>query len=400
MVKSTVDIFAEGAVDGVYPGGQLAVSKECQRLVTASVGILGPGLEGTTNETVYDLASLTKPLATVILLGRAIEAGKVALSDPIRKYVPDVDPAVTIENCLDHSSGLPAHARFDNAIPPEVPLGSWDAWRAVVGMAAATRRGNPPGQFAVYSDIGYILLGAALEVIYRMPLSTVFMLQGTSLFFRDRRGAPALPVSPVHAPIAPTEGCRPGEVHDENARAMGAAAGHAGLFGTAAGVLRVAENLLLAYHGWTQGLLQPETVRRLWSPSKLKGSTWALGWDRPSATGSSTGNNWPANSVGHLGYTGTSLWIEPERALIVVLVTNRVCPTRANNLIRRLRPQLYDAAWSQWGKTARIARTRSAPGGRVVSGPGHQTDRTHSRAQSDTAAAPPIREPSRSRPPR
>jgi CubicO group peptidase (beta-lactamase class C family) len=151
-------------------------------------------------------------------------------------------------------------------------------------------------------------------------------------------------------PIAPTEGCLPGEVHDENARAMGGATGHAGLFGNAVGILKVAEQLVLAYHGWRLGVLKPETVRRLWLPSPVAGSTRTLGWDRPSPTGSSTGGRWPPNTVGHLGFTGTSIWIEPERALIVVLVTNRVCPTRANNMIRRLRPLLYDAAYKTWAK--------------------------------------------------
>jgi CubicO group peptidase (beta-lactamase class C family) len=275
------------------------------------------------------------------------------LDDPIGKFVPGVDPAITIERVLDHSSGLPAHSRFDETLPPEIPRGSWDAWRQIVGQAAQIRRDTAPGQCAVYSDIGFILLGAALEVMHGMPLSTAYALLGTPLFFRDKRGPPALPAFRPHSPIAPTEeGVEPGDVHDENARAMGGVAGHAGLFGTAAGVLKVAENLVLAYHGWKDGLLRPETARRLWQPSLVPSSTWALGWDRPALEGASTGGRWPRNSFGHLGFTGTSIWIEPDRAFIVALVTNRVCPTRANNMIRRLRPALHDAAWIDWGKNA------------------------------------------------
>ena len=353
-----IDIFAEGARDGVYPGAQLAVSVECRRLVTASVGLIAPGQQPVTNETYYDLASLTKPLATTVLLGRALEAGDCSLDDPIATYVPDVDPAITISTVLEHAAGLPAHIRFDQTLPPEIPLGSWDAWRHIVLEAAAVRRINPPGQFAVYSDIGFILLGAALEVIYGQSLSTAFALLGTGLFYRDRRGPPSIPPTPMHEPVAPTEGCKPGEVHDENCRAMGGAAGHAGLFGTATSVLKLAENLVLAYHGWKEGLLQPDTIRRIWQPSHVAGSTWTLGWDRPAPRGSSTGDRWPRTSVGHLGYTGASLWIEPDRALIVTLVSNRVCPTRANNMIRRLRPTLHDALWQEHGERARPLRKR------------------------------------------
>jgi CubicO group peptidase (beta-lactamase class C family) len=319
-------------------------------MVTASVGKLGPGLESTNNEVIYDLASLTKPLATTVLFGRALEDGKCRLDDPVGKYVPGVSPAITMQHLLEHSSGYPAHARFDQYMPSAIPKGSWEAWRHIVYEAVKLGREAPPGYRAVYSDVGFILLGAALEVMYEQPLSLAFALLGTQLFYRDFRGLPALPPIWPSAPIAPTENCAVGEVHDENARAMGGAAGHSGTFSNAEGVLTLAEQLVLAYHGFKGGVLRPETIRRIWQPSLVPGSTRTMGWDRPSPEGSSTGGRWPPTSVGHLGFTGTSLWIEPERAMIVVLVTNRVCPTRANNTIRRLRPALYDAAWEVWGK--------------------------------------------------
>lgn len=355
-----IDIFAAGARDGIYPGGQLAASRECHRLVTAAVGTLGPGLEPTNNQVIYDLASLTKPLAATVLFGRALEEGRCRLEDPVGKYVPGVHPSITLLHLLEHSSGYPAHARFDQYMPSSIPKGTWDAWRHIVFEAVKLGREAPAGHRAVYSDVGFILLGAALEVMYSKPLSLAHALLGTALFFRDRRGPPALPPLWPRAPIAPTENCRPGEVHDENCRAMGGVAGHAGLFGNAEGVLRLAEQLVLAYHGFKGGILKPETIRRLWQPSLVSGSTRTPGWDRPARVGSSTGGRWPPQSVGHLGFTGTSLWIEPDRALIVVLVTNRVCPTRANNTIRRLRPALYDAAWEEWGK--KKPRRRKTPG--------------------------------------
>lgn len=363
MTKSPLEVFAEGARDGAYPGGQLAASIGMRRLVTVPVGRLFPGAETkVTNDTVYDLASLTKPLATSVLVGRALEEKLLSLDDSIARFVPGAPGRVTIEHLLEHSAGFAAHRRFDLELPDPVAPGSWEAWRFIVGRAAAAPLEAEPGQRALYSDIGFILLGAALEVALGMPLSSAYLLLGTSLGFRDRRGPPALPPAPPgRTPVAPTEDACMGVVHDENARAMGGAAGHAGLFGTAAGVLALAERLVLAYHGVRGEVLRPETVRRLWTPSRVPGSTRTLGWDRPAPKDSSTGGRWPAHSVGHLGFTGTSLWIEPERALIVVLVTNRVCPTRANNLIRGVRAELYDAAFRAWASPAtRSGRRRSA----------------------------------------
>lgn len=361
MTKSTLETFAAGARDGAYPGGQLAASVGMRRLVTVSVGRLFPGANAkVTNETQYDLASLTKPLATGVLVGRALETGLMRLEDPIARYVPGAHPRVCIEHLLEHASGYPAHHRFDLELPPDCPAGSWEAWRFIVARAAATPLLGPPGERALYSDIGFILLGAALEVAFAMPLSSAFLLLGTSLSYRDRRGPPALPPLPSRTPVAPTEDAAPGFVHDENTRAMGGAAGHAGLFGTAQGVLELAEQLVLAYHGYRGGLLLPETVRRLWQPSRVPNSTRTLAWDRPSEIESSTGGRWPKHSVGHLGFTGTSLWIDPEPGLIVVLVTNRVCPTRANNLIRGVRRELHDAAYREWGEPANLGARSAA----------------------------------------
>lgn len=367
-MTSPIDIFAAGARDGVYPGGQLAASREMKRIVTASVGRIAPQMEATNDNVNYDLASLTKPLATTILVGRAMEAGLCALTDPISRFVPGVDDAITLEHALEHSAGFPAHQRFDRTLPVNVTPGSWDAWRHIVFRAVHTPRVAAPGVQVEYSDIGFILLGAALEVMFSRPLSIAYAQLGTHLFYRDRRGRPALPPFLPPWPIAPTEDdCATGFVHDENCRAMGGAAGHAGLWGTAEGVLMVAEQLVAAYHGDRHCLLKPETVRRIWQPSLVRGSTRTLGFDRPSKTGSSTGGRWPSQSVGHLGFTGTSLWIEPDRALIVVLVTNRVCPTRANNMIRRLRPALYDAAWTTWARpVVRPTRRRNAAGVRAL----------------------------------
>jgi serine-type D-Ala-D-Ala carboxypeptidase len=388
-MRSPIDIFALAAKEGVYPGGQLAASIDGRRLVNAAVGVLAHKSQPTNERCLYDLASLTKPLATTILIGRAVESGLCRFEDPIAKFVPGVDPAITIEQALEHSTGYPAHRRFDQLLPARVQPATWDAWRYIVFDAAKTEREVAPGVRAEYSDIGFILLGAALEVMHAKPLSLAQGLLGTQPIYRDFRGPPSFPPIRPNEPFAPTEeGCVPGEVHDENARAMGGAAGHAGLFGHAEGVLQICESLMAAYHGHKGGLLEPATIRRIWQPSLVPGSTRTMGWDRPSAKDSSTGGRWPAQSVGHLGFTGTSVWIEPDRALCVVLVTNRVCPTRANNMIRRLRPTLYDAAWEAWQRPPprRPAKPRSSAV--IVRSEGDLDDPTF----DDAAPTPPPRQ--------
>ncbi len=347
-MSDPVQVFVQGVHDGVYPGGQLAASREGQSLVSTAAGHLSAGGPATDVSVVYDLASLTKPLATSVLVGRAIEEQRCTLADPIARYVPGVPEGIRLAHALEHTTGYPAHLRFDEMLPKSVPPASWQAYHHMVAAVAATPVEAPAGIQAVYSDLGFILLGAALEAMYERPLSTLFAALNTSLFYRDQRGPPASPPAALDVPIAPTENCEVGEVHDENCRAMGGVAGHAGLWGTAEGVLAMAQSLVGAYHGAEGELLQPDTVRTLWQPSALLESTRTLGWDRPSGERSSTGGRWPDHSVGHLGFTGTSLWIEPDRALIVVLVTNRVNPTRANEAIKALRPALHDAAWTTW----------------------------------------------------
>lgn len=355
---SPSEILTEGVRQGHFPGGQLAASRECQRLTNEAAGLLSPEGPSTSVDALYDLASLTKALATTVLIGRALERGLCRLSDPVARYVSHTDPVITLQHLLEHAAGFPAHVRFDRRLPREVPPGGWPAAHHIIEDAAKTPREREPGASALYTDIGYILLGATIETIYAKPISSAFAELGTPLFYRDFRGPPAQTPSQPEALFAPTEGELRGEVHDDNCRAMGGAAGHAGLFGTAEGVLEVCESLVRAFHGERKQLLRPETVRRLWRPSQVPGSSWAMGWDRPSQGASTTGGRWPSTSVGHLGFTGTSVWIEPHRALIVVLVTNRVYPSRDNIGIRRVRPALYDAAWSAWSGEASIRQVK------------------------------------------
>ena len=211
----------------------------------------------------------------------------------------------------------------------------------------------PPGAQSVYSDLGFILLGVVVERAGGSPLadycrSAVFEPMGALLGFRGPKGAASAGLSL----IAPTEDdpwrgrLLRGEVHDENAWALGGVAGHAGLFGTAEGVSVVVGHWLDGYKGRSR-LLQADLVKRFTTRQEnIPGSSWALGWDTPSAP-SSSGSRFSPASFGHLGYTGTSVWVDPSVELEVVLLSNRVHPTRRNESIKQFRPLIHDVIYGE-----------------------------------------------------
>jgi serine-type D-Ala-D-Ala carboxypeptidase len=313
---ATVDARLRDATGRVFPAAQLIAVDHFSLVYERAVGECDP-------ETLFDIASLTKPLSTTTLALMALEEGALALDDRPRKEL-------TVEQLLTHSSGLPAWKLLG-------------ATRAdVLRAVAAEPLESPPGSVARYSDLGFILLGATVENALGESLDAAFA----------RRIASPLGIGTTFNPqergrCAPTEGELRGIVHDENARAMGGVAGHAGLFSTARDVSRIVHALVAAWHGVrstsTPRLLPPVRVRQMWTPSTVPGSTWCLGWDRPAATSSSAGERWPKDGVGHLGFTGCSIWIDPPRARWVILLSNRVHPTRANDAIKQFRPELHDA---------------------------------------------------------
>jgi serine-type D-Ala-D-Ala carboxypeptidase len=313
---ATVDGLLRDATGRAFPAAQMIAVDHFSLVFERAVGDCEP-------ETLFDIASLTKPLSTATLAMMALDEGALALDDRPR-------PDVTLAQLLSHSSGLPAWKRLG------------DSRAEVLRAVAAEPLESAPGAVARYSDLGFILLGAAVEHALGESLDAAFA----------RRIAQPLGIGTGFGPrdpaaCAPTEGELRGIVHDENARAMGGVAGHAGLFSTARDVSRIAHALVAAWHGVRSTsvprLVPPARVRQLWSPSGVPGSTWCLGWDRPSLTGSSAGERWPKDGVGHLGFTGCSLWIDPARARWVVLLSNRVHPTRSNEAIRQFRPAIHDA---------------------------------------------------------
>jgi CubicO group peptidase (beta-lactamase class C family) len=297
-------------------------------------------------DTIFDLASVTKVVATTAVAMLLHERGQLPLDIPLGHFLPDfvaraprhqqaTREGVTLLMLLDHSSGLPAYEKLFEV------AGSRDE---LVRAALTTRLVAAPGARAEYSDVGFILLG---EVLARQAGVALDLFARQEIFIplgmTHTRFNPPAEWKPR---IPPTEDDRTfrkriiqGEVNDENASVMGGVAGHAGVFAPAVDIARFAECMLRG----GAPILRPETVqlftRRVESPA---GSSRALGWDTPSPPASS-GTHFSAGSFGHLGFTGASLWIDPARQLSVTLLTNRTWPNRMSQAIRQVRPLVHDA---------------------------------------------------------
>jgi CubicO group peptidase (beta-lactamase class C family) len=343
------DLLRQGVASGIFPGAVLLVSCSGRLLFHRAYGVvsLATGLR-TTIGTVFDLASLTKPLATTLAVMRLVQDGDLRLDRRLASLLPafaDTDKhAITLEHLLSHTSGLPAYRPWYpelGALPP------WERRERLQQRLQAEPLVCPPGDRALYSDLDFMLLGWVVEAasgrrLDRFLDDTVYAPLGVrSVFFIDLQ-QPRPPVS-----FAATEACSwrgrliEGEVHDEHAHALGGIAGHAGLFGTAAGVHALIRELLRAYHAGEGRVFHTETVRRFLR--RVDRTDKALGFDMPAAAGASCGLHFPPTAIGHLGFTGTSFWVRLEDSTAVVLLTNRVHPARANTAIRRFRPAVHDA---------------------------------------------------------
>jgi CubicO group peptidase (beta-lactamase class C family) len=288
--------------------------------------------------TLFDLASLTKVIATASVAMAHLQQGRLSLDTRVGAVFPAWDRGdrahVSVRHLLDHSSGLPAHLRLWT-----VARGR-DAYRQAILETPLERR---PGEASVYSDPGFILLGFLLEHLGGAALDQ----QVAAVLGRSREPLLYRPPASLYERTAPTEFdpwrgrilC--GEVHDENAAAIGGVAGHAGLFGTAEAVGAFARLVLATFAGATR-LGTPDVIRTFAAKTGVPGSSRALAWDTALPT-SSCGTKMSPTAIGHTGFTGTSLWIDVEKDFYAVLLTNRVHPTRANEQLPALRPQFHDA---------------------------------------------------------
>ena len=343
-----VDSIIEAAIaDGAFPGAALAVGRSGRLVRLQGYGALdhAPGSAAADESSIYDVASLTKVVATTTAIMILEEEGRLDLDAPLSRYLPEWGGSpdkdrVTLRHMLTHTAGF----------VPFLPL-----WRELRGPDAYLERiaalplERAPGESAVYSDFGPILLGILIERVSGMPLERFLdeRLFGP-LGMRDTGFNPREKGEAVLARTAPTEVDTVfrmrhihGDVHDENAYAIGGIAGHAGLFSTARDLAVFAQLLLDGgRHGATR-ILEPGTIER-YTRRQLEGSTRALGWDTPGPR-SSSGDHFSPQSFGHTGFTGTSLWIDPERDLFVVLLTNRVNPTRENTKHIQVRRDVHNA---------------------------------------------------------
>ena len=317
------ELLHQGLRDGVAPALSAWVAIDGELRAAGAAGDATP-------ETVFDLASLTKPMVVVTQVMEDVSQGRYGLDD-------DVELAGgqrrTYRELLGHRSGLPAWEDLWAVATAELPgwtPGHPDVWRVVEARIATLleRRGEPR---TVYSDLGFIQLGLALERVHGRSLREL-----SDRFNRASGAAPTGPCPRRRERLA-------GVVHDLNCWTLGGAAGHAGAFGTAAEVGQWAQELLCAAKG-RGARLDGGVVREFWDRGqRSEGSTWVLGWDTPSASGSSGGRFMSDQAVGHLGFTGTSVWLDPACDFLAVLLTNRVAGAEGSQeRIRVFRPMFHD----------------------------------------------------------
>jgi CubicO group peptidase (beta-lactamase class C family) len=363
-------VLDEACKIGVFPAAQAIV---LHRGVQVFGGVAG----SVSGDTRFDLASVTKVMSTTALFLRLWTEGKVGPDTQVSRYFPGSpvgDAGATVADLLYHRSGLPPFVPFFaqalTAHPELLDADCPSALRArvreeVIQAAAATPLAAPPRTRTAYSAVGVILLGEILSRAAGAPLDTLFSRHvaeplGLGARFhrltdfpadstpaptgatRPREPAPGQETLWKDVPSQPT---RPGEVDDDNAWVMDGVAGHAGLFGTAVDVARFGQAVLDGCSGGAALALGPLWHRLLATDPLLADSTRSMGFDSPSATLSSAGHylgDTPPGAVGHLGFTGTSLWVDLRRALVVALVTNRVANGRQELRIRDFRPVFHD----------------------------------------------------------
>jgi CubicO group peptidase (beta-lactamase class C family) len=361
--KRILQLLTDGAADGAFPGAVLLVSQHKKIIFFEAVGnaALIPTPRPMTRDIHFDLASLTKPLATALAVLCLLSQNKLQLDTSLVEllpstHIPGDKDRITLRQLLCHCSGL----------PPWRPY-----YLSLEGLTQDVRKSKlrqlilqepldfAPGTRTIYSDLGFLIIEWILEEssgqdLHQLTRKHLFEPMGcTTLGY--------LPLDPAQEyearDFADTEYCPwrgsmlSGQVHDENAYVIGGVAGHAGLFGTAAEVKCVLDTILdtLDSRKTSVPWSREELVQFL-RPARLDpSSTWALGFDTPASSDSSAGRHFSPETVGHLGFTGTSFWLDLKREMEVILLTNRIHPSRDNERIKDFRPALHDAVLEEFG---------------------------------------------------
>ena len=337
------DVVIEAIRDSAFPGAQVAIGMEGSLVYLRSFGTYSYNLSAREirRNTMFDLASLTKVIATTSAAMKLYDQGKIRLDDPVATYLPQFKEgekaSITIRHLLTHRSGFPPFRRF---------FLFCETAEEGIDSIFATPLVATPGDSTIYSDLGMITMAKVIEVVAGMSLADFVQQE----FYEPlgMRNTMFNPPEGLLSRIAPTEidtlwrgRLVRGTVHDENAALLGGVSGHAGLFSTASDLAVYMQMLLNGgvYAGreyLKRGTVQEFTRKR--APGQRH-----LGWDFRSPRRSSSGALFSPTSFGHTGFTGTSIWVDPVKNLFVIFLTNRVHPTRANRKVYAVRPALHDA---------------------------------------------------------
>ncbi|SHI97902.1 CubicO group peptidase, beta-lactamase class C family [Desulfatibacillum alkenivorans DSM 16219] len=363
-MEQVARIMQEGVEEGVFPGAVLLASKGGKIVFHQAFGYTDRTHRfSATTKTIYDLASLTKPLATAACIMALVEQGRISIKDRLGALHPGFSnpekKTLTLEQLLSHTSGFPAYRPYYEVLS-QYPFEARQA--RLLALLNSEPLEYAPGKDCIYSDLGYMAISLMLEEYTGAPLDQLFFqlvaepLGIGDLYFRpfnpDKKDA-----SPVIASdsIAPTEDCPwrkkviHGQVHDDNAWTLGGAAGHAGLFGTAHGVWRLVHGMRGAFAGEAGRFFASQNTMKVFLENKRAPGAYVLGFDTPTPSESSSGKAFSPGTVGHLGFTGTSFWADLSEDAVVALLSNRVHPTRNNGKIRIFRPKIHNAVMEAMG---------------------------------------------------
>jgi beta-N-acetylhexosaminidase len=364
-LQPAFDVIEKAIAEKAFPGAALAVGYRGIVSVRAFGKLSYDTKAAAVNpNTIYDIASLTKVVATTTLAEKLVEGDfsvPLDLDAPVARYLPEWASGpnaewrrkVTVRHLLTHTSGLPPFKEYWRTTKSRATAERWTGKSDTLGRIFAEPLEYEPGTKEVYSDLGIILMA---EIIERLTGRTLDDLAKSYIFsplgMKDTMFRPPKKLWPQIAPTEIDNQLRrrlvQGEVHDENAFAIGGVSGHAGLFSTAPDLAVFCQMLLNGGVYAHQRILRRATIAQFTTPQQLSGGTRTLGWAVPTEGGSS-GHYFSAHSFGHTGFTGTSIWIDPDRQLFVVLLTNRVHPTRENTKIQQVRPALHDAVMQGLG---------------------------------------------------
>lgn len=360
MSKAIDRVFKDAISEGVFPSAQILVAKGGEVALSSHYG-------SAREHTSFDISSLTKPFCTASLAMMLCSEGLLKDSDTVYQWLPGArEPRhkqMTVRHLLDHTSGLPAWQAYYRELPQSL-IGAEAGRRFILDSCYAEPIVSEPGEKTLYSDIGFMILGEIVAQAAGMPLDELFsnriagpLKLADTLFVRNEGISPSTAMKrkdSAHLRFAPTEDCPwrgrvlHGEVHDQNAYAMGGVAGHAGLFSTAGDLHKFISEFVKCYRGGSEfipkGFVRGSIGE---AAARPKGDEYVFGWNRPSRRDSSAGMHFSANSIGHMGYTGCSAWIDLEKNFWIILLTNRIHPSTMNEKIKGFRPRIHDLIYDE-----------------------------------------------------